>query len=176
MLASTWPVRPFWARSGGTEKDSITSPRSLAADQAMAPTPIPIDRPTTAVITCSSAFIRSLKRRQRMCDSCSTRCSCRCSVCSSIRWVCFLRKERASSSMPLLARDVRPSARAIAAGLAWSRASSASASDSSSRSATWRAPCRVRQYGQFRAVARAEVQALGRPDLRLRILAAPEPR
>ncbi len=82
--ATTWPFSPRAAMSGGTEKGSITSPRSWDADHAIQPTPMAIPRPTTAVMICRTAFIRSLKRRQRRCDRVNIRCSCRCSVCSWI--------------------------------------------------------------------------------------------
>ncbi len=71
MEATTCPLSPRAAMSGGTEKGSMTRPRSWEADQAIQITPAATAKPTAAVITCSTAFIRSLKRRQRMWDSVS---------------------------------------------------------------------------------------------------------
>ncbi len=90
--ATTWPLTPFWARTGGAEKGSMTSDRSRLALQAMAPTATTTASPTRAVITCSSAFIRSENRPQRRRESTSSRCSCRCSVCSSVSTVWRSRK------------------------------------------------------------------------------------
>jgi hypothetical protein len=137
MEATTWPVSPFWARSGGTENGWITRPRSLDADHAIQATPTAIASPTIAVITCSTARIRSLNRPQRRRDSTSWRCSCRCSFWMRISSDCSSRKLEALASrvLPSPPDPARPSARATAAALGESRLSEISDSDCSMLSA-----------------------------------------